>query len=452
MNATEIRATWSLASLFAFRMLGLFMVLPVFAIYGKDLSGSTPALIGLAIGIYGFSQALLQVPFGFLSDRIGRKAVILLGLALFCLGSVVAALSTSIEGVIAGRMLQGAGAIAAAVMALLSDLTRDENRTKAMAMVGASIGLSFSIALILGPVVAGLFNLEGVFWLTALLALIGMGLTLWVVPTPEVRRVQRDTRPMASQFVAVLQQTELLRLNAGVFLLHLTMTASFVVLPTLLLRHSDVGSAEHWKIYLPVLFASFVFMLPLMIVAEKKRMVKQVFLLAVGLLVASLLMLGRWHDSLTGLVLGLFVYFWAFNLLEAMLPSLVSKVASPAFRGTSMGVYSTCQFLGAFVGGAGGGMVAGFYGETAVYLLSAALVSLWLLVAAGMRQPRHLQSYTLQLQGLDFEGTAGLTERLLKVSGVEEAVVIPQENAAYLKVDNRYLDKEQLRQVAAAAP
>ena len=450
MNALEARATWSLASLFVFRMLGLFMVLPVFALYGQQLTGATPFLLGLAIGAYGFSQALLQVPFGYLSDRFGRKPMILAGLVLFCLGSVVAALSTSITGMILGRILQGTGAIAGPVMALLSDVTREDQRTKAMAMVGASIGLSFSLALIAGPVIAGWFDLGGIFWLTAALALVGMALTLWVVPNP-VRRHARDQRPAAAQFRVVLRQTELLRLNLGVFLLHMSMTAMFVVLPMLLVDKAGLEKSEHWQIYLPILFASFVLMLPLMIAAERRRKVKQGFLTAIVLLVTALLMLANWHGSLLAIAAGLLVYFWAFNLLEAMLPSLVSKVAAPALKGTSMGVYSTTQFLGAFAGGAGGGYLLGAYGAGAVFGLAASLVALWLLAAAGMKQPRKLQDYTLALGSINAADSAFLTQRLLGVSGVEDAVVIPHEKAAYLKVDNQCLDKEQLREVAAAA-
>lgn len=450
MNALEARATWSLASLFVFRMLGLFMVLPVFALYGQDLAGATPFLLGLALGAYGLSQALLQVPFGYLSDRVGRKPVILVGLVLFCVGSVVAALSTTITGVIIGRILQGTGAIAGPVMALLSDVTREDQRTKAMAMVGASIGLSFSLALIAGPMIAGWFNLGGVFWLTAGLAVVGMALTLWVVPNP-AHPPARDQRPAAAQFRVVLGQVELLRLNLGVFLLHMSMTSLFVVLPMLLVERAHVEKSAHWQIYLPILFVSFVLMLPLMIAAERKRKVKQVFLTAIVLLVTALLMLANWHDSLLAIVAGLLVYFWAFNLLEAMLPSLVSKVATPALKGTSMGVYSTTQFLGAFAGGVGGGYLLGAYGVGAVFGLAAGLVALWFLAAAGMKQPRKLQDYTLPLGSIDAAESASLARRLLGVSGVEDAVVIPHERAAYLKVDNQCLDKEQLREVAAAA-
>lgn len=451
MNSTERRATWSLAGLFAVRMLGLFMILPVFAIYGQDLEGATPMLVGLAIGAYGLTQALLQVPFGFLSDRIGRKPVIYFGLTVFCIGSVVAALSDSIEGVIVGRFLQGAGAIASAVIALLADVTRDEERSKAMAIVGGSIGLSFVLALILGPLMAGWFELSGLFWFTALLAGCGILLTWRVVPSVEVRRVQLETGPIAGQFRDVFRNGGLMRLNVGVFVLHMVLTAGFVVMPGLLDAHTSMDKSDHWQVYLPVLFVSFVLMLPMMVFAERRGFIKQVFLLAIGLVLVAMLMLGRWHSSALALMAGLLVFFWGFNLLEAMLPSLVSKIAAAGFKGTSMGVYSTCQFLGAFVGGAGGGYLAGNFGVGAVYTAGAGMVAAWLLLAASMRAPRPLQSYTLQLQAFDEAGKESLTRQLLAVNGVEEVVIIPQEKTAYLKVDKRCLDKEQLQEVAATA-
>ncbi len=451
MNSIEVRATWSLASLFALRMLGLFMILPVFSIYGDTLAEATPQLIGLAIGAYGLTQAMLQIPFGFLSDRIGRKPVIIMGLVLFLIGSVVAAQAETIYGVIAGRALQGAGAIASAVMALLADLTRDEQRSKAMALVGGSIGLSFSLALIIGPIFTSMFELQGLFWLTAFLAVCGVVLTLSVVPTPQNQRVFRDTRPVVSHFIDVLKDRQLARLDLGVLLLHMTLTASFVVLPGWLLKNAGVVEVRHWLVYLPVLFLSFVFMVPMMIVAEKKRQVKKVFLTAVALLSVSLLFLSQWHDSLVAIIFGLFVFFWGFNLLEALLPSLVSKLAAPGFKGTSMGVYSTCQFLGAFLGGVGGGWVLANYGDAAVYVVASVLIALWFLAALGMKEPSHLQSFTLQLKNIEAQDSAGWVTRLMGVAGVEEAVVVAEDKTAYLKVDNQRLDKEQLMQLAEAA-
>ena len=451
MNSSEARATWSLASLFGLRMLGLFMILPVFAIYGEQLAGSTPQLIGLAIGAYGLTQALLQVPFGLLSDRIGRKPVIILGLIVFCVGSVVAAQSESIYGVIIGRALQGAGAIASAVMALLADLTRDDQRAKAMALVGASIGLSFSLALIIGPVIAGIVHLQGLFWVTALLAVGGIAVTVWVVPDPDSRRVFRDTRPVMDNLVDVLKNPDLLRLDLGIFLLHMVLTASFVVLPSWLVGQANIESTHHWLVYLPVLFGSFILMLPLMIMAEKAGKVKQVFLFAIALLVVSLLAISLWHHSLVSILLGLFVFFWGFNLLEALLPSLVSKLAAPGYKGTSMGVYSTCQFLGAFVGGAGGGWLLGNFYGAAVYMVGSGLIAVWFLFALGMRQPPNLHSLTLQLSHASDLDTHVWVKRFMAIAGVEEAVVIVEDKMAYLKVDKSRLDQEQLLQLSQAS-
>ena len=448
MNSFEIRATWSLASLFALRMLGLFMILPVFALYGQDLGGATPILIGVAIGAYGLTQALFQIPFGLISDRIGRKPVIVAGLLIFLVGSLVAAEAETIYGVIAGRMLQGAGAIASAIMALLADLTRDDQRAKAMAMVGASIGMSFALALVAGPVLSAWFELKGLFLFTAVLAGFGVALTIWFVPSPDSRRVFRDTRPIVSHFSDVLRDTGLLRLNFGVFCLHMALTSTFVVMPGWLLNNADIAKDHHWIVYLPILFLSFVLMLPLMIVAEKARKIKQVFLLAVMLLGSSLFALSQWHSSLWTLVAGLFVFFWGFNLLEALLPSLVSKVAAPGFKGTSMGVYSTCQFLGAFVGGAGGGWLLGHYGDSAVYAVGCGLVVVWFLFAWSMKQPAYLQSVTLPLEDVGEQEASVWVSRLMAVTGVVEAVVIEEERAAYLKVDNARLDREQLMRLS----
>lgn len=441
MSPIETRATFSLASLFALRMLGLFMILPVFAIYGTELEGASELLIGLAIGAYGLTQAMLQVPFGLASDRFGRKPVIIAGLVIFCLGSLLAALSDNIYGVIAGRALQGAGAIASAVMALLSDLTTDENRTKAMATVGASIGVSFSIALVLGPIVAGWFGVSGLFWMTAVLALAGILVVIWVVPTPIAKRKHRDSRPVLGEFSDAFKNFELLRLDFGVFLLHMTLTASFVVVPVVLVDRLQIANVDHWQLYLPVMVISFILMIPLMIVAEAKRKIREVFLLAIVLLGSALLGLAIWHQALWQMVIGLLVFFWAFNLLEAMLPSLVSKIAPAGSKGTSMGVYSGSQFFGAFVGGVGGGYLHGAFGPYQVFMVCGLLAFIWLIVAYGMKQPRFLQSYRFDITQHSQEDTEELLDRLLAVEGVEEAVVIMEERAAYLKVDRKRFDQ-----------
>lgn len=451
MSPVEKRATLALSTLFMTRMLGLFMILPVFSVYGLALEGATPLLVGVAIGVYGLTQALLQVPFGLCSDRFGRKPVIIIGLLIFLVGSIVAAMAESVYGVILGRALQGAGAIASAVMALLADLTRDDNRTKAMAMVGASIGFSFALALVIGPLIAGFDGLAGLFWLTAFLAGFGILITIFVVPTPVTSQWHRESRPVLGQFAEVMQNRELLRLDFGVFLLHLTLTASFVAVPLLLQTDLQFDSSEHWKLYLPAMLTAFVFMVPLMIVAEAKRRIREVFLLAILLLGCGLLAMYLLNSSLWLVAAGMFVYFWAFNLLEAMLPSLVSKIAPPGSKGTSMGVYSASQFMGAFVGGSAGGFLLGSAGEEAVFLLCAALVLCWLLIAFGMGQPKFLQSYRVDLSTLESPDPKSLVDRFLEVCGVEEAVVILEEQAAYLKVDRKRLDQDQLGKITGFA-
>ncbi len=387
MNSQETRTAFSLAGIYSLRMLGLFLILPVFALYAEHLQGVTPMLVGMAIGAYGLTQAMLQIPFGMLSDRIGRKPVIIGGLLLFAIGSMVAAMSHSIWGVILGRALQGSGAIAAAVMALAADLSRDESRTKVMAAIGMSIGLAFILALILGPILNGLIGVPGIFWLTALLALAGIAIVLFFVPTPASTQIHTDTEAVPDQFVRVLSNVHLLRLDLGIFVLHLIITSVFLAVPLALRDLIGIGSGDHWMIYLPVLLVSILFMVPFIVVAERRNKMKQVFLGAVLTLALALSGLYLWHASLAGLLFSLVLFFTAFNLLESTLPSIVSKVASAASKGTAMGIYSTSQFAGAFVGGVTGGWIHGRFGLEGVFLFGAAAALIWLAAAFGMQIP-----------------------------------------------------------------
>lgn len=440
MTAHERRAAAALAGIFGVRMLGMFMILPVFALYAEHLADVTPLLIGVAIGIYGLTQALLQIPFGMASDRLGRKPVIAAGLMIFAVGSVVAALADSIQGVIIGRALQGAGAVAAAVMALVADLTREEHRTKAMAFIGMSIGLSFVVAMVLGPLLNQWFGVPGIFWLTAVLALGGIGLLLFGVPTPQVTQRHRDAEPVPGQFGRILRDGQLLRLDFGILMLHLALTASFVVVP-LVLRDIGFVPARHWLLYLPVMVLAITLAIPFIIVAEKKRKLKQVLLGAIAALALAMAGMGALGDSLGGMALLLLLFFTAFNLLEATLPSLVSKFAPVDARGTAMGVYSSSQFVGAFIGGAAGGWLHGQYGLHSVFMFCAAALGLWWLAALGMRQPRYLASHLLKVGAMDPAQAAVLATELLGVRGVAEAVVSGEEGVAYLKVDSQQLDR-----------
>ncbi|MDQ2078161.1 MFS transporter [Marinimicrobium sp. ABcell2] len=443
----ERRVVASLASLYAFRMLGLFMVLPVLALYGDDYSGSSPFLLGVALGAYGFSQALLQIPFGVLSDRIGRKPVIIAGLLIFTLGSMLAAQADTMAELIAGRILQGAGAIAAAVMALLADLTADENRTKAMAVIGASIGASFSLALVLGPLLAAWGGMAAIFWVTAALGLVGIYLVWQVVPSPARARPRYESGAVPALLVSTLKNPELMRLNLGIFVLHLVLMASFIVVPQMLEQDLGLTRERHWLVYLPLLVGAFIAMLPFIIVAERRRKMKPVFLGAIALLGLAVLSLLGAGTSLPLTLLALFGFFMAFNLLEATLPSLVSKIAPAGGKGTATGIYSTCQFAGAFAGGVMGGWLWQNWDIAAVLTVCAGLALLWWLVALFMRPPRFLASLLIPLQGQPVEV---LSERLRDQPGVVEVVVIPAEGTAYLKVDPRELDRSQLDQVVAS--
>ncbi|BAO43334.1 MFS transporter [Thiolapillus brandeum] len=386
LNSQERRATYGLAGIYGSRMLGLFLILPVFALYAEHLASATPVLIGMAIGIYGLTQAVLQIPFGLLSDKIGRKPVIIGGLLLFALGSVIAATADDIHMIIVGRAIQGSGAIAAAVMALLADLTRDEQRTKSMAVVGVTIGFSFTVALIAGPLFNTWVGVPGLFWITAALAIAGILILVLVVPTPDHSSVHSEAEPVPGMFGKVLRDTQLLRLDAGIFTLHLVLTSLFLALP-LVLRDAGLPVEKHTWLYLPVMLLSMGLMVPFVIIAEKKGKMKQVFTSAIGLL--GLALAGFWvfSGSIWGLGLMLLVFFTGFNLLEATLPSLVSKLAPGAIRGTAMGVYSTSQFSGAFVGGLLGGWVHTHFGETSVFLMALGFIALWLLLAVSMQTP-----------------------------------------------------------------
>lgn len=448
MTKTERRVVVSLAGLYAMRMLGLFIIMPVFTLYGAHLVGATPTLMGFAIGVYGLSQAILQIPFGFLSDRVGRKPMIIIGLCLFAAGSMVAAMSGSIYGVITGRALQGAGAISATLMAMLADLTREDQRTKAMAVIGMTIGLSFSVAMVLGPWLGKWVGLSGIFWVTAVMALLGIPIIKYAVPTPVTHYLHRDVGAVPAQIMSVLNNKELLRLDMGIFMVHFILTSNFVVLPGLL-EHVLVRDHHSW-VYLPVLVCSFIAMIPFIVFAEKKRQIKPVFVSAIGLLFLAEGGLAYVHDSLDTLVLMLFVFFMAFNLLEATLPSLVSKLCPAGFKGTAMGVYSCSQFIGISCGGALGGIVLQHQGSQAVLLMGAAFALCWFVISLSMPNPKHLTSYVLRLHESALRNPETLAQNLSAITGVEEAVVVLEEQVAYLKVDNQYLDKEALGRYSLA--
>ncbi|WP_275288007.1 MFS transporter [Halomonas elongata] len=447
--ASERRAITGLAGLYASRMLGLFMVLPVLALHAEDLSGATPLLIGLALGIYGLTQAALQIPFGLVSDRIGRKPVIAFGLCLFMVGSMVAAQADSIAGIIIGRCLQGSGAVAAAIMALLADQTREQVRTAAMATIGLSIGVAFAVAMVLGPLVASRFGLAGVFWFTAGLSAVGLAVLWKLVPPAPRRGHHRDVGLDRGQLAGILGRVDLWRMDVSIFSLHLILMAIFVAVPFRLVD-AGIESAQQGWVYLGVMAVAFVAMVPLVIVAEKRRQMKVMCLGSIVAITLSLIGLAGFAEGLRGLLVWLLVFFTAFNLLEATLPSMLSKLAPAGAKGTAMGLYSTSQFLGAFLGGVLGGWLSQQWGLAAVFAGCAMLGGVWLVLMAGMTPPRHLSSEVVALDERHRDDALDtLMAKFADVAGVEDVMVVPEERLAYLKVDRQRLDEKALAELVA---
>lgn len=440
MTPRELRSTGALAAIFAMRLLGLFMIYPVFAGYAGRLRGATPEAIGLALGIYGLTQGLLQIPFGLLSDRIGRKTVIAGGLVLFGIGSVVAALATTIDGMILGRVLQGAGAVGSAILALIADLTREEVRTRAMAMVGMTIGLSFVVAIVVGPVIAAAAGVPAIFWLTAVLAVFGVAIAGAAVPAPARLVRHGDAEAVPALLARVLGDGELLRLDFAIFALHLILTASFLAVPALLVGTLRLSNERDWLVYLPILAASVVLMVPAIIVAEKRHRMKEMFIAAIALLGASLVTLWAAGYIAAAAIVALVGFFTAFNVMEALLPSLVTKTAPAGAKGTAVGVYSSAQFLGIFVGGAAGGWALAAGGTRGVFAFALVVALIWLLLALTMQRPGAYSSYLAPLQTADRGDADVLAARLAAVPGVVEAAVAIDEGVVHLKIERHRFD------------
>jgi len=444
LNNIEKRAAFSLATVFGLRMLGLFMILPVFAIYGEELSGYSPIWLGLAIGAYGLTQALLQIPMGILSDKYGRKPIILIGLVIFCFGSIVAAMSDTIYGVVIGRSIQGMGAIASAVLALAADLSREEQRPKVMATIGMFIGVSFTVAMVVGPIVAEAFGLSGLFWFTAVLTILAMVMIQFMVPNSVHRAPRGDNVALPAQLSKLIKHPQLTRLNWGVFILHMALTACFITLPK---QFVDNGLAleQHWQLYLPVLLGSFFIMVPFMIIAIKKQREKMMFTFAVTLLTLSLLFMWALPSGFWSLVLSVGLFFTAFNYLEATMPSILSRIAPAGVKGSVMGIYSSSQFLGAFTGGLIGGILASNFGEKSIFFVMALFSLFWVLAAATMKPLKKSKSYSIATNINTEEQANDIAEQLISMPGVLEATLMHSEAVAYMKVDEKLVDLQKIR-------
>ncbi len=445
MTRLEKRAVFSLSGIFGLRIFGLFLILPVFALYATELEHATPFLIGLTLGAYGLTQAVLQIPFGVLSDRWNRKKAIILGLLIFAIGSIIAGMAESIYGVLVGRLVQGAGAISAAVIALLADLTREEQRTKAMAVIGVGIGFVFMVSMVLGPVFEQWVGVNGIFYLMSIASIIAIPVLLKITPTPKRLSRSQSAHSIRTQMAQVIRNPQLLQLDFGIFSLHAVLTSIFVVIPFTLIDLGGLPKPEHWKIYSSVMVLGVVGMLPFLAVSHQREKIRAAMQLAVLILsLAILLMLFSVNASWWGLLFGLVLFFSGFNALEAMLPSLISRVAPIASKGSAMGVYNSAQFLGVFVGGALSGWLSGWFGFQAVFVMCLIFSLLWLLVTFIAPALNLYESKLVNLGQGDAKQLEAIARQLGKVRGVMEVSLISDEAVAYLKIDPGNFDAEKI--------
>jgi MFS family permease len=443
MTAIEKQAVIGISLIMGLRMIGLFMVLPIFTLYARELDGATPTLIGLAMGIYGLSQALLQIPFGILSDHIGRKPIITIGLLFFISGSLIAALAHSIHLLIIGRALQGAGAVGGTLLALLADLTREEQRTKSMAIAGITIGLSFSMALILGPLLTTYFSVNHIFLLAVLFGSAAIFILYLAVPIPRVLRWQRDMEPELSSLITLLKSANLLKLNIGIFILHAVFTASFIIIPIQLTQQHHLSINQQWLVYLPALLIAFVISFTGMGIAERWQKIKVFFLASILLLFVSLLFLWNSPAHLIGLILDLGLFFTGFTLLEAFLPSLISRAAPAGRKGSALGIYSCAQFFGIFIGGILGGYLYGKFSFSGVYLCCLVFSLFWFIIALFMPSPKYILTQVWRIKNQP-DNVPKIIEKLRMIPGILEVTLIAEEGIVYLKMERAIIQHPDL--------
>ncbi|SSY80904.1 MFS transporter [Alysiella crassa] len=447
----EFRASTSLAGVYALRMLGMFLVLPVLALHAKELAAHLPAyeqlqMVGLAMAIYGLTQALLQLPLGILSDKIGRKKVIYLGMAVFAGGSFLAAVANSVEMLVLARAIQGAGAVSAAVTALLADLTREEVRTRAMSMIGLSIGLTFSISLVLSPILTRWVGVNGLFAMMGVLSAASLALVAFYTPNPTQSRLHQDAQAQTGRMGEVLRNTQLLRLNFGIFTLQAGLMAIFTALP-FALQQLGWEKTTHWQVYLPATVIGLVLMIPAIIVGETRNKLKQVFVLGIALvLLAQFALIFSLH-SIWAIGVALIVYFIGFNILEASIPSLVSKIAPSDLKGTAMGVYNTLQSVGVFTGGIIGSKMYALYGFTGVFGFCCVMIGAWLLLAITAPAPKPVKNVIFALPEMWHNRLDELSGSLKQVEGVEAVSFSDDKNNLFIKALQHGFDEEQVKQI-----
>ncbi len=449
MTSLERKAVFSLAGIYSLRMFGLFMLLPVLSVYAYSLQGATPYLIGIALGAYGLTQAILQIPFGLLSDRIDRKLAISIGLAVFAVGSIFAASADTISELILSRCVQGAGAISAAILALTADLTRSNQRTKAMALIGISIGATFMLSLVLAPVLQAAIGMDGLFLLVAMLAVIAVFvLYLWVPDADPQLRSNTARESIRRELLQSLKNTRLLQLDLGIFISHMVLTALFVVLPVLFIEVGQFPLSSHWKLYVPVLLVSVLGMAPFVVAGSRPQRVTAAFRVAIAVVaIAFMVMSSSSNLSFAWLLIGLALFFSGFNALESMMPSLVSQIAPYACRASAISIYNTFQFAGIFAGGILGGWVFGRFGEYAVFKFAGLAVLGWLLASLVLPAFKLKKSVTIDIAHLNVSQRDELVARIGQLKGIEEVNIVRGETVAYLEVDQEVYDDAELQKL-----
>ncbi|MDK4555385.1 MFS transporter [Kingella kingae] len=449
MLAHEWRASVSLSGVYALRMLGMFLMLPVLALHAHQLAGdgaSSLKMVGLAMAAYGLTQAVLQLPLGMLSDKIGRKKVIYLGMTVFAAGSFWAACTSSVESLIMARAVQGAGAVSAAVTALLADLTREEVRTRAMSMIGLTIGLTFSVSLVLSPILTSWFGVEGLFVIMGVLSAASMVLVAWYTPEPQRSRIHQDTQVKANHLGEVLKNSQLLRLDLGIFVLQAGLMAMFTVLP-FALRQLGWDKATHWQIYLPATVIGLILMVPAIIVGETRNKLKSVFLLGITLVIAAQAALIWSLSSAWSIGIALVIYFIGFNILEASMPSLVSKIAPSNLKGTAMGVYNTTQSLGVFTGGLLGSRLFDWAGYAGVFGFCCGIGAIWLMLAATAPAPLPVKNMVYAIPDAWKNRLPDLGTALQAASGVQVVSFSDDGETVFIKALQHGFDEDKVKQI-----
>ena len=448
LSKSERRAIFSLSGIFSLRMFGLFMLLPILAVYAKDLSQSTPTLMGLALGAYGLTQAIFQIPFGLMADRINRKYVIAFGLVIFVIGSIIAGLSESIYGLIFGRCIQGAGAVSSAILALSADLTRSSQRTKAMAMIGITIGFSFMLALIVAPPLQQYIGVSGLFWMVAILGLIAIFVLFKLVPEAQSNRHHDAVGPALEQIGESLRNFQLMQLNIGIFISHLVLTALFVVLPVILIEQGNYPLSSHWKIYIPILLLSVIGMTPFVMAATKIKWIAVAYRCAIAVLLIAFfgMFLSKDHPVIW-LLFAVTIFFSVFNALESMLPSLVSQISAKNNKGTSIAIYNTFQFTGVFIGGVCGGWIYGNSGPAGVFLFCGVLVALWLILSCIYSKFSLTATKVFEIGELNRSQRDDLIARIETLKGIEEVTIVDGETVVHLEVNERVYDHAEVQRL-----